>query len=256
MIIDSHVHVQLARGPDAVVDELVECMQRVGIDRTCLMRLGTGQSATAGEALVIETAEHAVRSVERYPGKFYPMLWLDPRLPVDFLEGVVRRYIVEGPICGVKLSLQMNARDPRLEPLAGLLEQEDIPVLFHSWYKTVQKYTFESDPSDIADLASRFPRLRVLVAHITGGRFRGIQDILPHPNLFLDTSGSQPEDGYLAYGLEHLGEDRILFGSDYPGRDLATQLGRIRSVEMSDEVREKVLWRNAVRFYEGGHGDA
>ncbi len=256
MIIDSHVHVRLSRGPDRVVDELVECMERVGIDRTCLMRLGTGQSATAGEELMTEAAEHAVRSVERYPGKFYPMLWLDPRLPMALLEGCITRYIVDGPVCGVKLSLQMNARDRRLEPLSELLQDKDIPVLFHSWYKTVEKYTFESDPSDIADLASRFPGLRILVAHITGGRFRGIQDIRPLSNLFLDTSGSQPEDGYLSYGLEHLGEDRLLFGSDYPGRDLATQLGRIRSVEMSDEAREKLLWRNAVRFYEGASGHA
>ena len=256
MIVDSHLHVQLARGPDLVVDELVECMDRVGIDRTCLMRVGTAQAATAGEALVTAAAEHAVRSVERYPGRFYPMLWLDPRLTAGFLEATVRRHIVDGPICGVKLSLQMNARDPRLAPLAELLQELDIPVLYHSWYKTVQKYTHESDPSDLADLASRFPGLRILVAHITGGRLRGIQDIRPHPNLFLDSSGSQPEDGYLRYGLEHLGADRVLFGSDYPGRDLATQLGRIDSVEMSGEVREKVLWRNAVRFYEGGTEDA
>ncbi len=79
-----------------------------------------------------------------------------------------------------------------------------------------------------------------------------MQDIKHCPNVFVDTSGSQPEDGYLEYALKTLGADRILFGSDYPIRDIATQLGRIDSVEMCKRDREKVLSENALMFFRKG----
>jgi predicted TIM-barrel fold metal-dependent hydrolase len=126
-----------------------------------------------------------------------------------------------------------------------------IPVLIHCWYKTVQKYENESDPSNIANLAAKFPDLKIIMAHITGCGFRGIQDIAPYPNVYVDTSGSQPEDGIMQYGLDLLGADRILFGSDFPGRDPATQLGRIYSLDMSEEDRNKILGGNSVRLFGG-----
>ncbi|MBT7300869.1 MAG: amidohydrolase family protein, partial [Victivallales bacterium] len=46
--------------------------------------------------------------------------------------------------------------------------------------------------------------------------------------------------------LARLGADRILFGSDVPGRDFAVQLGRIHGVAMPDEDRDKILRGNAV----------
>lgn len=160
--------------------------------------------------------------------------------------------MVNGSIDGVKLSIQMNARDERLEPLAAYLQEHDIPVLFHSWYKTVNKYRYESDPLDIVDLACRFPELRILMAHLTGCKKRGVQDIKKYENIFIDTSGSQPEDGYLEYAIDELGADRIVFGSDFPGRDIGTQLGRIYSVDMDDEMRNKILYKNAESFFTKG----
>jgi len=256
MIIDSHLHIDVGGEFDEHLESLLSAMDRVGIQRTCLMQGGGGRPRYAERETIEQDSRLLMHAAESHPDRFYPMLWVNPCLPFAFLRDLVERTILNGPICGIKLSVQMNARDPRLEPFAGFLQEHDVPVLFHSWYKTVEKRGFESDPSDLASLARRFPGLRILVAHITGGRYRGIQDIRPLPNMCVDTSGSQPEDGYLEYGLENLGPDRVLFGSDHPGRDLATQLGRIESLELDETTRENVLWRNAVRFFEGEVEDA
>jgi hypothetical protein len=253
MIIDGHIHVRLSEDPQGAIDELVARMHRAGVGRACLMPGGGQNPLYRPVEQIRRIAKELVTATERYPGVFYPMLWLNPTLPAKALQEIVEEFILGGPICGVKLSIQMNARDPRLEPLAALMEERDVPVLFHSWYKTVQKYRFESDPSDIAVLAGKFPKLRILMAHITGCRFRGVQDIRPHENVLLDTCGSQPEDGYLAYGLEHLGAERVVFGSDHPGRDIAVQLGRVQSVVMEQKAADNVLRRNAERFFGDAH---
>ena len=259
MIIDSHIHFDLSvSDKEQAVEQLLHDLKVTGINKTCLMPYtnmkGIGHLYSSRDE-IIQSTKGACKYLEKYLDDFYIMAWLNPLLPFDFLKGFVKDYIIDGPVTGVKLSIQMNATDPRLNPLLTLLEENDIPLLFHCWYKTVQKYRYESDPQDIVCMAERHPSLRVLVAHLTGCRFRGVQDIRKYPNLYLDTCGSQPEDGLLQYAIDNLGSDRILFGSDYPGRDIATQLGRIDSVDMSLEDREKILYKNAICFFEGGRNN-
>jgi hypothetical protein len=87
------------------------------------------------------------------------------------------------------------------------------------------------------------------MAHMTGCGRRGVQDIRTCRNVVVDTSGSQPYDGYLEYTLKALGPDRVLYGSDYPCRDIPVQMGRIQSIDLAPEVREKVLFGNALKFF-------
>lgn len=252
MIIDSHTHVDLKEETKMMgnIDEIVTYMDYMKVDKSCLM------SDVFYDILNLFTvkdtiyqAEALTKAVKIYPGRFYPMIWLNPYLPLDFSMDILNNYVVNGNVIGVKLSVSIKASDKRLEPLAAFLEEHDIPLLYHTWYKTVQKFAYESDPSDIAILAGKFPSLRILMAHLTGCRFRGVQDIKMFPNVMVDTSGSQPEDGYLEYALNELGADRILFGSDIPGRDFAVQLARIDSINTSKENREKMLYKNAIMFF-------
>jgi predicted TIM-barrel fold metal-dependent hydrolase len=256
MIIDCHTHVTF-KSPDlpyAQLEILLEVMERVGLDKTCLIpwpRFETGYFFHSEED-TIKIAETIINVIKTYKDKFFTLLWLNPILSTDFNIKVIEKYVINGPINGVKAHIQMNARDKRMEPLAEALEKYDVPILFHAWYKTVEKNIYESDPSDIADLAMRFPDLRILMAHLSGCRKRGVQDIKKHKNISIDTSGSQPEDGFLEYAIKELGTERILFGSDFIGRDIATQLGRIYSVDLEDKKREEILSKNALRFFDEG----
>ncbi|MFA6715709.1 MAG: amidohydrolase family protein [Victivallales bacterium] len=255
MIIDSHLHLKGDKETAVSFDninEMIDDQQSAGVDKSCLMH---GRSTLPcfyfDEQAQQETAENLRTIVNAYPGRFYALLYLNPLLPTEFLAKVLQEYIVDGPLTGVKLTCQMNARDRRLDEICSFIEVNDIPVLWHSWYKTVCRYPFESDPSDIAYFAGKFPGIRILMAHLTAARARGIQDIKNFPNVSIDSSGSQPEDGYMEYALKHIGADRILFGSDYPCRDISTQMGRVESVGLTKAEKEKILCSNALRFFEG-----
>lgn len=257
MIFDSHLHLGImgSGNKEKVVQTLFDDMKRARVDKTCLMPDPPGYLYFSREDM-LEQAETLSRMGEKYEGILYPLLWINPNLPFDFLKPLIDHYILNGHIIGVKFWIETNARDPRMELLAGYLEKHDIPVLFHCWYKTVQRYYGESDPSDMAIFARKYPSLRILMAHLTGCKFRGVQDIKTCSNVYVDTSSSQPEDGYLAYALQELGADRILYGSDYSGRDMATQIGRIHSIEMSHEDRDKIFCGNALKFFKRGERDA
>lgn len=255
MIIDSHLHLLFTRKNrwEPLVEKTLHHMRSVGIDKTCLMpHPQFAGNIYPNQADMTFQAETLAEITKAHPDLFLPLLFINPSLPSEFTLELMEKHIVKGNLIGAKFHISMIADDERYEPIYAFLERHDIPLLFHSWYKTVQRTTFESTPADIARMARKHPSLRILMAHLTGAKLRGIQDIKALPNVYLDTSGSQPEDGYLERAIEELGADRVLFGSDYPIRAFSTQLARIDSVSMSQEDREKVLYRNALRFFRKG----
>ncbi len=63
---------------------------------------------------------------------------------------------------------------------------------------------------------------------------------------------TEPEESTLPYVMERVGEDVILFASDYPHWDgnfpymVSTVRGR---KDISDQVKQKILCENAKRLY-------
>jgi predicted TIM-barrel fold metal-dependent hydrolase len=145
----------------------------------------------------------------------------------------------------IKQGIEVNARDARIDPIAGAAAELDVPILFHAWYKMVEKYPEESDGSDIAHLARRHPHTRFIMAHLTGVGRRGVQDVADLPNVSVDTCGGWYDTEMVEYAVRYLGADRVLYGSDFPGRDYAPQVGRVEGARLSDTDRERILWRNA-----------
>ena len=251
MIIDCHWHVYFDHY-EKNIKHSINDLKRCGIDKCALMFYQGLYQKDEDLQLQGQALREVMKIHKEY---FIPFLTIDPNVDVGIVKEGVEEYMLKGPAVAVKVHHSMKVDRKEFEPLANLLSLHGIPVLIHCWYKTVQEYENESNPSNIANLAAKYPDLKIIMAHITGCGYRGLQDIAKHPNVYVDTSGSQPEDGFLQYGLDLLGADRILFGSDFPGRDPATQLGRIYSVDMSDEDRNKILSGNAMGLFGGAfHG--
>lgn len=71
-------------------------------------------------------------------------------------------------------------------------------------------------------------------------------------NLFFETSHAQPWGREVLEGaVRVLGSDHIIYGSSYPVRMewLTDGPDFIRSLDISGEEKEDILWRNAVRLY-------
>ena len=174
--------------------------------------------------------------------------FINPEHDSSFIIDETKRCIAENNLCGIKLEATVNARDDRLENVMRMAVELNVPVLHHTWYKTVRKLENESDPSDIAVLAKRWPDTVIIMAHLTAIGIQGVHDVLDCPNVFIDTSGSQPFSGVIEYAVEILGAERILFGSDTPVRDFPVQLGRIFGADISEADRQNILCGNVKRI--------
>ena len=69
--------------------------------------------------------------------------------------------------------------------------------------------------------------------------------VAKHPNTAIDISGSGIERvGILEKAVADIGPDRILFGSDFTINEPAGVIARVKNAEITEEQREKILFRN------------
>jgi len=242
--IDIHVHhrwVNPDERPDYQLERLKTLAQQSGIDKVLLLTGGSGRSPEELQ----QRNDCTGRLVQEDPGFYLGAMYLSGNHDRAFIRQEAKRCVSAGMVA-IKQGTEINARDERIDPIAEVAAELDIPILFHAWYKVVDKKPNESDGSDIGHLARRHPDTRFIMAHLTGVGRRGVQDVEGLPNVWVDTCGGWYDTEMVEYAVRHMGADRVLYGSDYIGRDYAPQLGRVLGARLSDEDKEKILWRNAA----------
>ncbi|MDR3037323.1 MAG: amidohydrolase family protein [Coriobacteriales bacterium] len=164
------------------------------------------------------------------------------------MEAEVERCVGLG-LKGFKLhpdSQGVNADDPRLMRLYELIEGR-LPLILHCG-----DYRWDnSHPSRVKEILHAFPQLVLNAAHFGGWSLYDLAvEYLEDEHCFMDLSSSSVYLGpRRTTELIHIyGADRILFGSDYPMWDPATELERFGRNDLTEEEREQICWRNAERF--------
>ncbi|MDR0223264.1 MAG: amidohydrolase family protein [Oscillospiraceae bacterium] len=123
-----------------------------------------------------------------------------------------------------------------------------LPVLFHAGDP---RYPYSS-PKRIANALNRFPKMTVVAAHFGGWSEWGdaVRELAGRENVYVDVSSSlyalSPEKAreYIAA----YGEDKVLFGTDYPMWDIKGEIERFDGLGLDDRAREKILCENAKRL--------
>ncbi|WP_166659361.1 amidohydrolase family protein [Labedaea rhizosphaerae] len=251
-MIDAHGHLGGGllpwRSAD-LADDLVATAAELGIERTLVSTLGTTSLLEHPGPDELRAANAiTAAAVERYPEALAGLVYLSPEHPRASLDELAR-HVVDGPFVGAKLWIAVRAGDRRMDVLAERLEELDVPLLQHAWYKVVDRMPDESTPADVTELARRHPGLTIQMAHLGGAGRRGVADIAPYPNIVVDTSGGDPVLGEVTHAVATLGAERVVFGSDVPIRDPATALAKVLGAELTDEQRALVLQGNALRMY-------
>ncbi len=241
MIIDihTHFHSDMAR--------LVKAARENGIDRICVSSLGIPYLANPTPDQVRACNDQTLAAIGRHPASVIGFCYLNPLHNPGFSRAELRRCARSG-MRGIKLWIAAKASNRRLDPICREAVSLDMPVLQHAALKTTGNLPDESAPDDVADLARRHPRLNIIMAHITLAGARGLEAVKDFPNVYADTSGGDPAAGITDFAVRCLGPDRLLFGSDAPGRNYAVQLTRVLSALSPGPHRDAVLGGTARRL--------
>ena len=207
--------------------------------------------ATSGNVRT-ETVIELCRTV---PDLFLPFASVDPNTDPD-PAGLLRRYIDEGPVHGLKLypSYQyFYPNERRLYPIYEVCVEHRLPLLLHIGTSVLPGTRLKyCDPIHLDDVAIDFPELAIVMAH--GGRgwwYDACATLATlHENVYIDVTGLVPSkllDHFPA--LERMA-DKVIFGSDWPAmpKSVAHNARAITALGLSPEATRKILHDNAARL--------
>jgi len=244
-IIDFHTHLD-GRWFDApLLDQasFMAGMDRCCIDRACVFTLMGFYEDTAphNDALL----ERAAKS----PGRLLPFITVDPKLG-DAAVSELDRCIATGKFRGVKFHSWVQAFAPSMvkPTMIAILEraaEADLPVLFHDG-KPPYSTTFQ-----IAAAARWVPNAKVVLGHAGLADYVDVaaQMIRDVENLYGCVCG--PRIGDVEHLVKVAGAHKLIFGSDFGLSDwmiIDDRLDSIRLAAITDEQRERILWRNAAEL--------
>jgi len=152
-------------------------------------------------------------------------------------------------VMAAKVWVAARADNPVIFPVAEKCIALNLPLLLHSFHKTVGQLPHETDAQHVAGLAKCYPELKIVMAHLAGNPLWGCAHIADCPNVWSDFSGSYCESDTIETAIYYLGEDRVLFGSDAPGADYLNNWGKMVDANITPEQRHKIAYLNAHRLY-------
>ena len=195
----------------------------------------------------IKSNDMVIKLAENNPKLVYGFCYVNPiYIKESLLE--MERCVSSYGMVGVKLWLGCRCNDERIFPIVEKAIELNVPILQHAYLRLTDNLPGESYPIDVAFLASRYPQTKIIMAHIGHDWQKGIAEIKDYSNVWVDTSGLDPESGLLEHTVDSLGVDRVLYGSDAPGRDVLCQIGKVVSSDISEADMMKVLNDNAVKL--------
>jgi predicted TIM-barrel fold metal-dependent hydrolase len=259
-IFDIHVHIfpdkiaeKAARNVSRFYDIPMRCdgklstalreFDRAGIGRFC------AHSVATSPAQMKAINDFIWDSHAKYPDRILPFAALHPDVP-DVAAAVDE--IVRAGFRGVKIHPDIQGfrlDDAHVLNMIGAVAGR-LPLLIH----TGDHRYDNSGPERMKNVLDRFPRLMAICAHLGGWSEwdKVIHAGLPGgKNLYVDTSSAlyalppaQATEIIRAYGADH-----VFFGTDYPMWSPAEEIARFDALGLDEAEREKILCKNAVRFF-------
>ncbi|MCE5200101.1 MAG: amidohydrolase family protein [Armatimonadota bacterium] len=163
-------------------------------------------------------------------------------------------YLVSNGIPGIKLHPDYQdfyVDDPTLTPMFSALADAGLIVLFHAGVDIGLPPPVHCIPSGLARLMDTVPNLTIIAAHMGGyARWDEVEEYIVGRDIYFDTSYSRADLGVerMVDMIKTHGTDKILFGTDSPWTDQATEIEGIRALSLSSDEINAILGGNALRL--------
>lgn len=248
MIWDVHCHLSSLSGatPEARMAQLVAFADRMGVERMCV-HMGMTFLVDPSPDELRKQNDEVLQAISHHHDRAFGFVYLNPKHTEASLQEL-DRCVKEGPMVGVKLWVAKKCDAPELDPLVARAAELKTPILQHTWYKTGGNLPGESTSAELATLARRHPEAKFICGH-TGGTWElGIRAVRDVPNIVVETGGSDPTAGFVELAVRELGAERVIFGSDIPGRSFASQLAKVQGADIPEGSRRMILRENLRRL--------
>lgn len=227
------------RSKDARLSTLLQLERDAGIEQVVICSAATTCSQTT------RINDFLSETVRAHPGQLYALGAMHQDYPDK--GGELLRMRALG-LLGVKLHPDIQGvslDDQRFDALYEALSQTGMLLLAHTGDLRYQN----SNPTQILNVLDRFPRLRIICAHLGSWSnwTEGVRYLAGRDNVYVDCSSSLyalcPDDA--ARIIRAYGVSRVLFGSDFPMWVPEEELHRLAQCKLTDDETDQILTKNA-----------
>ena len=241
------------KAPLSTAEGLIEAMDRDRIQASVTFGFPWSQAD-----LICRSNDYVLEAMSRYPERILGFACLNPELPDTLKEG--ERCLQAGMKGLGEIALYrpetLGAWKEMIQPLAHLAAVWKVPLLLHvnepigPWYPGKGRLPFW----ELYDLIKAHPKTLFILAHWGGGLWwyqllkREVKEVLA--NTFFDTAASpflyRPE--VYEFAVKIIGEEKILFGSDYPLLSLNRYQRELDQAGLTREQQGRILGENTRRL--------
>lgn len=205
--------------------------------------------STATTPRQVESINNFIASEQEAHPEFIAYGSLHPDF--DKIEEEVDRIISLG-LKGIKLHpdfQNFEIDDPKADAIYRATEGR-LPILFH-----MGDYRFDrTKPFRLLNVMKKFPKLTCIGAHLGGysswEEVINLPGYLSNPQMYIDTCSAlaflPPEEAVKI--IKKHGVDRVFWGTDFPMWTHAAEFDRFMALKLTDDERDKILWKNAADF--------
>jgi predicted TIM-barrel fold metal-dependent hydrolase len=240
MIIDCHSHIGVSWygwwKNEVTEGEFIKTMDKYKINKACVNYWSI--QADQGNDIIDAFAK-------KYPDRIIPFACIIPhwyKESVQEVERVAKKLNMKG----LKLHPSANhypAHSPLVFPVVEKAIEFGLPMLFHCGG---DQY---SHPHNLGDLAKRYPKATFIMGHIgEEACLEAIEVAKQHENIYLDTTGYFNLYHLLHRVIDRVGEDRIVFGTDFVACNPGPEIAKVRDVDLNDRQVEKIMGLNMARL--------
>ncbi len=169
------------------------------------------------------------------------------------LRSEFENIVIDG-IPGIKLHpMYQNFKidDSIMFDIYSMAQDLGLFVIFHSGHDIAFPGNDNASPARLRVIIENFPRLTIISTHCGGwDDYNTALEYVIGTEIFLETSFiSELNLSEIDTILKKHNPDKILFGSDSPWLDQKSEVLFIENLNISDDLKEKILFKNASMFF-------
>ena len=232
-------------------EEMIQAMDEEGVDLSVVFGFPWKNLASAAEH-----NDYIMEAVAKYPKRLKGFCCLNPCDEKAALE--VERCLAGG-LSGVgelafyQSGIACEIRDS-MAPVMAVCLQKDLPVLIHTNEPVGHAYPgkTENTLSEIYQFIKQYPMNKIVLAHWGGGIFfygllkKEVKETLK--NVWIDTAASPflYDPAIYRHAIDIIGQEKILFGSDYPLIKPSRYFGELRKIGLTQGALGDICGKNAA----------
>lgn len=252
-IIDAHGHIgPPARGwyiPQIEIEEQIAILDKE------MSRMGISQLISSPEPALFahpvsgnHQVEEAVAQSKGARSGFSGYFVYNPHYADELGRPVLDLFFSRSYFIGLKILPEywrISLNDSRLLTAWDYAQEHHLPILIHTWENS------SGTAAMAGEIAARYPGAIILLGHSGGGdagRMEAEAAAIAHDNVYLEWCGSFTSRIDWHQTIERVGAHKLVYGTDTFFHDIAWELGRLLSLNLTHEQFTLILGQNMRRI--------